>query len=204
MTSDGGRFALDDPTTSPLTLVPEESLQFRLGQLTLLLGMARATDRNILTIDRLAYFDFLAANPYLMLDGEDARTLEDRHRVRGMGFSPRQLSYNAVGQRFVSRRERLKHDLALLIAYGIATLTPSGYDLTPRGVELEEQMNTVYAHSYRESAAIVFRRLGKATEPKLKKMMQDWLGESWLLLDLLADVVDPETRGRPVDRTDGQ
>lgn len=175
-----------------LTFSPEDSMAFRMAQLALLLNVAAEKQSAVRTLDRLAYFDFLAANPYLMLDGDDRRRVDDRHRVRAAGFSSRQLSYNSVGQRFVSRRQRLKHDVAHLISYGLVEIREGGYGLSDAGVEFCDNLGSIYADAYRESATIVFRRLGKSTDSGLANAMRGWLGESWLLLDLLRDVVNPE------------
>ena len=170
---------------SALSFDPDNSLAFRLGQLTLLLRVATDTQCSINTLDRLTYFDFLAANPYLMLEGDDRRKTEDRRRVRLASFSSRQLSYNSIGQRFVSRRERMKHSYGLVEVRG-------GYGLSEPGLDFSDNLTTIYAYSYRESAGIVLRRFGKSSEAALASAMREWLGESWLLLDLLRDIVNPE------------
>lgn len=166
---------------------PEESVIFRLAQLLLLLEVADATRARIDTVDRLAFTDFFAANPYLVL-GTEARDDHDRRELQLAGFSDRQLSYAAAGERFVSRRQRLQHDLALLLAHGLMSLDDGHYRATPAGLELAADLDTVYADAYRTSANVVFRRLRPLGPTALRRSAEAWLGRSWLLIDLLDDV----------------
>jgi hypothetical protein len=165
----------------------DESLIFRLAQLLLLLEVARATQTRIDSVDRLAFSDFFAANPYLVL-GSEERDQNDRRQLQLAGFSDRQLSYAAAGERFISRRQRLQHDLALLLAHGLLSLHEGHYNATGDGLELASHLDTVYADAYRTSAEIVFRRLKPLGAGALRRTSEAWLGKSWLLIDLLDDV----------------
>ena len=183
---------------------PEESQAFRLAQLLLLLSVASDVNVTIATLDRLAAFDFLAANPFIAVSTGTANDDRDRLRLRLAGFSDQQLAYASTGQRFISRRERVQQDLALLIAFGLVAIRSGGYSLTTSGRENAERLQSLYAETYREGAAVVLRRLGRLSNLRLSKQMESWLGRSWLLIDLLDDVVDAQptersTRGRGSD-----
>jgi hypothetical protein len=167
---------------------PEDRQVFRLAQLTLLLEVAGTERAPVRSIDRLGYYDFFSANPFVVVSGSDERDTADRLRLRLAGFSDRQLSYASTGQRFVSRRRRLQHDLALLIAYGITTLGAGGYELTSSGQALATGLTSVYADAYRDAARVVLRRLKRLSDRQLAQRADDWLGRSWLIIDLFDDV----------------
>ncbi|GCE75413.1 hypothetical protein CBZ_04690 [Cellulomonas biazotea] len=167
----------------------DDSEVFRLAQLVLLLSVASELNKPLKTVDRLGYYDFFAANPFVVIGrGPTVRDRSDWVAVKLAGFTERQLSYASTGQRWVSRRRRLQRDLARLVALGLVTFETGAIDLTRPGIELSKQLLTVYADGYRTSARIVMRRLNPLSDAKLTKSVQQWLGESWLDVDLLDDV----------------
>jgi len=167
---------------------PEDRHVFRLAQLTLLLDVAEGNQTPVKTVDRLGLYDFFAANPFVVTSGDSDRDADDRLALRLAGFSNRQLSYASTGQRFASRRRRLQHDLSLLVAYGLVTIASNGYVLTPLGSRITEQLTSVYADAYREAARVVLQRLGRLSDRRLTENATEWLGRSWLLVDLLDDI----------------
>jgi hypothetical protein len=172
----------------------------------LLLDVARSSGRPISSVDRLGYYDFLADSPFIVVDGDKPRDAEDRLALELAGFTPTQLSYASSGQRFASRRRRLQHDLARLFAYGLVDLHSAGYQATQAGSELAGQLNSVYADAYRVSASIVLRRLSALSNKALERSVNSWLGESWLLIDLLDDVAEtvvPRRLPEPPQKTQG-
>lgn len=176
---------------------PEDRQVFRLAQLTVLLEVAGEEKIAMQTVDRLGFYDFFSANPFVVVSGDDRRDATDRLTLRLAGFSSRQLSYASTGQRFVSRRRRLQHDLALLIAYRVAEIDETGYTLTPSGQELAARLSSVYAEAYRDAARVVLRRLRRLSDRQLRQQADEWLGRSWLLIDVLDDVAEttPASRG---------
>ncbi|MCC8245059.1 ABC-three component system middle component 2 [Saccharothrix luteola] len=177
---------------------PEDRQVFRLAQLTLLLEVAGEEQAPIRSVDRLGFYDFFSANPFVVLSGDDRRDVADRLTLRLAGFSDRQLSYASTGQRFASRRRRLQHDLSLLVAYGLVTIESGSYELTMIGGALAERLTSVYADAYREAARVVLKRLKRLSDNNLKKNAEEWLGKSWLLIDVLDDVAEttPGIAGR--------
>jgi hypothetical protein len=169
---------------------PEDRQVFRQAQLILLLEVAEEQRIPVSTVDRLGIYDFFSANPFVVTSGQRDRDAADRLTLRLAGFSDRQLSYASTGQRFASRRRRLQHDLSLLLAYGLVAIGSGGYRLTPSGRELAAGLTSVYADAYREAARIVLRRLGRLSTQKLSQSATDWLGRSWLLIDLLDDITE--------------
>lgn len=168
---------------------PDSHLFFRLGQLLLLLVVANSLNKPVKSIDRLAYYDFFAANPYAMLDGTNPETdARDRLSLQLAGFKEGQLSYSAVGNRFANRRSRIRHDLGLLVAYGLATVEPDKYVASEKGRTLGMELSTVYADAYRIAAEIALTRLVRLSDRRLIETTEELLGKSWLLIDFLEDV----------------
>lgn len=169
---------------------PEDRQVFRLAQLTLLLQVAGAEAAPVRSVDRLAFYDFFSANPFVVVFGDTPRDSADRLTLRLAGFSDQQLSYASTGQRFASRLRRLQHDLSLLVAYGLVTIGNEGYGLTEAGRAIASQFISVYADSYREGARVVLGRLKRLSDRNLKRSADEWLGRSWLLIDVLDDVLE--------------
>lgn len=185
----------------PPVVVPEDDVVFRLAQLLLLLTALERTKQPGVALERLGYYDFLTANPLLVLtDTSDP----DRKRLLIAGFDGRALSYASPAQRFTTRRERLQHDLALLVAYGLVTPTVDKsvlYSVTAAGVELAGQFTAIYARSYRLAAEIVLRRLSKLSDRALRESVRKWItigqdGTRPEALDLL-DVTTPVRTSLP-------
>jgi hypothetical protein len=174
--------------SAAVPVAPEDRQVFRLAQLVLLLETAAANQVGVRTVDRLGFYDFFAANPFVVTEGEDNRDSADRLALRLAGFTDRQLSYASTGQRFASRRRRLQHDLALLLAYKLAVVSPTGYVLTSDGQAVAEGLTSIYADAYRQAALVVLRRLGRMSDRQLTESAGRWLGQSWLLIDLLDDI----------------
>lgn len=171
---------------------PEDSSTFRLARLLLLLHVAHISGRQVQSIDRLGYYEFFADNPFLVITEGGRRDEADGAALRAAGFSSVQLSYASSGHRFASRRRRLQHDLAQLIAYGLVELSGDGYVVTDAGVGLAQCLNSVYADAYRVSATLVLARLGGKSNKGLDASAEEWLGHSSLLIDILDDIRDAE------------
>lgn len=173
---------------APISWQPEDHDVFRLAQLVLLLSVAAELEKPIATVDRLGYYDFFSASPFVVLGGRTQSDADERLALKLAGFVERQLSYASTGQRWVSRRRRLQHDLAQLMSYNLMTLQNGAFDLTPSGQTLATQLSTIYADAYRVSARVIIRRLSRLSDRALLQAVQGWLGISWLALDLLDDV----------------
>lgn len=178
--------------------VPESSRTFRMARLLLLLSTAQGQGRSIESLDRLAYYDFFADNPWVIVEGDSPSDVADRDTLQLAGFSRTQLSYASTGQRFVSRRERIRGDFAQLVAYGLADLAGSRFAITDRGDKICDELQSSYADGYRASASVVLRRLVRLQNRVLERKVEKWLGHSWLLLDLLDDVRGADVPALPV------
>jgi hypothetical protein len=172
-----------------LPLRPDDLLAFRLGRLILLLDTVPGLPSpKPLDVERISLYDFFADNPFLIF-GRDT----DEHETLVLaGFDSRNLSYQSSAQRFSSRRERLQHDLATLVAYGLASATTDArrvvYALTDAGREHAAALRSLYAQAYRSSAALVGRVLNKLSDRALQEQTRKWLRADELLIDLFEPV----------------
>ncbi|WAM19503.1 ABC-three component system middle component 2 [Rhodococcus sp. JS3073] len=169
--------ASEHPSTAspvrPPVALPEDDVVFRLAQLLLLLGSLAEQGSPDVTIERLSYYDFLVANPLLVVAEDDP----DRMPLLMAGFDSRALHYASPTHRFTTRRERLQHDLALLVSYGLAVSTVDKavrYSVTPSGRELASRFTAIYARAYRTSAEILIRRLDKMSDKRLREQARTW------------------------------
>jgi hypothetical protein len=168
-----------------LPLRPERLRQFRLARLLVLLDVAaQQKPLKPIDIERLAFYDFFAANPFLIFDEEDA----ERRDIILAGFNANSLSYNSSAQRFTNRRARLQHDLTLLIAYALVEAetvqSRVSYGVTERGSAIAKELRALYAVGYRESASIVIRRLNKLSDKRLREEARRWLRAEGFLIDI--------------------
>lgn len=178
----------------PPVAVPEDDTVFRLAQLVLLLHVASQFHPDGVELERLGAYDFIAANPLLMASNDDD---PDRFDLLMAGFDDRALSYASAAQRFATRRERLKHDLALLLAYDLATAAVRGsvlYRLTDAGVGMAMRFTAMYARSYRTAATIVVRRLRTVRPRPLRERVDEWTRQPSgpARIDLADLFVEPE------------
>ncbi|MFE5484149.1 ABC-three component system middle component 2 [Streptomyces sp. NPDC056527] len=156
-------------------MMPEDQVTFRLAQLLLLLDAVAGQDAKGASLERLGYYDFLSANPFLVVasDGREGSLL------RLAGFDPQVLSYASSSQRFTSRRERIQHDLALLVAYGCCEVHNRNgsfvYSISNRGRELGACFTATYAASFTTAASIVVRHLRKLSDKALREQTARWL-----------------------------
>ncbi|MGY2059330.1 ABC-three component system middle component 2 [Nocardia gipuzkoensis] len=184
-------------------VVPEDDVVFRLAQLLLLLAALQRLRQPGISLERLGCYDFLVANPLLVLTDEDGA---DRKRLLMAGFDGRALSYASPAHRFTTRRERLQHDLALLIAYGLVAPTVDKsvlYRITPAGLDLAGRFTAVYARSYRLSADLLIRKLARLSDKRLREAIRAWTtvgadGPRPEALNLL-DAVDLLQDRRPIE-----
>ena len=165
-------------------VAPETLTWFRVGQLLLLLAAASELRAAPVGVDRLGYYDFFAANPFLLVE---TGSHEDT-QLQLAGLTARNLDYQSASQRFANRRMRLEHDLALLQAYGQITTSWTNrrleFDLTDVGRQFAGRFATLYASTYRLSAQLVIRRLKPMSDRSLRESARAWLKSDALLVDL--------------------
>ena len=163
---------------------PDDLLTFRIARLLLLLDVVATLElKKPLDIERLGFYDFFAANPFLAVGDDEAA----RREAALAGFSSYDLSYQSSGHRFANCRARLRNDLAMLIAYGAAVAAVEGqrvvYRISER-VGVEAQLHSLYATAYRSSANLVVARLDRLSDKRLREDAKRWLNDERLLIDL--------------------
>jgi hypothetical protein len=144
-------------------------------------GLKRA---RALDIERLAIYDFFAANPFLLF----ARETTAGTRLTLAGFNSRSLGYQSSFHRFATRRGRLRADLSRLVALGLVeTLVQDGkiaFAVNEPGLELADKFASLYSQSYRESAATIATELNKLSDKRLRDNVGEWLQAKAFLIDL--------------------
>jgi hypothetical protein len=161
---------------------PEERVLFRLAQLLILLDQMDTGPSRGAGLERLGFYDFFAANPFAVFTADDDHAA--RADLHAAGFDERQLSYASTGARFANRRQRLQHDVALLVAYGLVFPRTTGYSITADGRSVAAQFLSLYSAQYRTAASLVVRRLRKLSDTALAEQARQWLMTPSLLLDL--------------------
>jgi hypothetical protein len=172
---------------------PDDLLTFRVARLALLLAVAATLKlKKPIDIERLGFYDFFSANPFLVLSDEDD---EARREIAFAGFSSFDLSYQSSGHRFANRRARLRNDLAMLIGYGMAEPAVEGqrvvYRVTDEGQTVVDELRSLYADAYRQSATLVIGRLDRLADARLRDQAKRWLNDERQLIDLY-DLADAE------------
>ncbi len=171
---------------------PDDLLYARLARLVLLLAEAPTQPyRKPADVERIGTYDFFADNPYLLFGSES----KQRRVLLLAGFDPMTLSYHSSSQRFTSRRERMQHDLAQLLARGVIDAAADGsrvvYSLTELGEELAGQLESSYADGYRTSARLVANALNRLGDRALRKRVTDVLRADEFMIDIYGGA-DPE------------
>lgn len=172
-----------------LPLRPDDLLAFRLGRLLLLLDTVPALPSpRPMDIERISLYDFFADNPFLVFGRES----KQHQTLIFSGFDSRNLSYQSSAQRFSSRRERLQHDLAVLLAHGFVSAEPQArrvaYELTETGANHVGELRSLYGQAYRRSAELVARELNRLSDRKLQEQTRVWLQADGLLIDIFETV----------------
>lgn len=164
---------------APASRPPETHASFRRGQLLVLLSSFQAA----MTVDRIGYLEFFAANPHLVVKDDDRSV-----RLQLAGFSPSVLSYQSAPERFANRRSRLRTDLAALSAWGYAEVVVEGgrilVGLTEAGQRSAAELISLYADSYRSSIDLI-RPLFREADGTLAKRASQWLEGYDQRLDIL-------------------
>src|SRR2546421_12229882 len=93
---------------------PEDLDGFRQARLLLLLRSLSDLDAPAPDLERLSFYDFFSANPFLVPIEAPIRAA-----LTFAGFESANLSYQSSSQRFANNRARLQFDLAILVARGL-------------------------------------------------------------------------------------
>jgi hypothetical protein len=170
------------PSTIPVR--PEELDEFRQGRLLLVfsaLDPSKPAQRP--DLERLSYYDFFAANPFLVPTDAPTKAL-----LTHAGFEASNLSYQSSSQRFTNNRSRLQFDLAILVALGL--VAPELHDrrvtygATAAGKTVAASFRSLYASAFLDSSALIVDRLKRMSDTALRRDAGQWLRAEALMIDL--------------------
>ena len=150
---------------------PEDIAAFRIAQLLLVLDCVNGP----VNLERIGYYDFFLSNP--MLVGELTET--DRTALVMAGFDSRTIDRHSAAQRFANRRQKIRSDLATLVAYGLARpQVQEGevtYSLTSLGTASSQGLTGAHADALRRSAEILLPMIRKLSDRGLRRQASEWL-----------------------------
>ena len=176
---------------------PEDAILFNSSRL-LLLFKTLTEFRSMLTIglDRLCYYDFFSANPFIIVEKDDPMWLE----LEIEGFEPNKLEYDSTPQRFRTKRVSIKQYLCLLLSKGLIKIeNQSGkilYSITAKGIETSDKINSLYAIAYKKSAYLVINKLKDLSDTKLWENASKWLEAKSFQVDLYDMVEDIDEKNQ--------
>lgn len=164
----------------------EEEDLFNSARLLMLFGaLDEIGDSKGINIERTAYYDFFAAQPFLIFAKEDSDVKLD---LLFNGFEATTVSYISSSQRFSNRREKLKHYLAGLIMRDLIDVHNIDgqllYYITKKGKEAAKKFQSLYSMAYQKSATIIIKRLARLGEKKLAENAREWLKAEPFIIDL--------------------
>ncbi len=173
---------------SRLTFTAEDDLVFNSARLLLLFDELSKLSKQGVDIERLSYYDFFAANPFVILSENDPSRLDFELE----GFEPNKLEYTSSAQRYSSKRESIKHYLALLLAKGLIDVSNQEgkiiFVITERGSSTVNKINTIYAIAYRKSVGYIIKRLKDYSDKKLWECSRKWLEAKAFQIDLYGTI----------------
>lgn len=168
-----------------LIFSPEDAILFNSSRLLLLFKtLTEFKGMPSIGLERLSYYDFFSANPFLIVTKDDPTWVE----LEIEGFEPNKLEYVSTPQRFRTKRESMRQYLSLLLSKGLIKVNnQSGeilYSITSKGIETAERINSLYAMAYRKSAYIVINKLKDFSDKKLWENAAEWLEAKSFRVDL--------------------
>jgi predicted transcriptional regulator len=169
---------------------PEDAIVFNSSRLLLLFEvLSELKIKDGIDLERLCYYDFFSANPFLVITKDDPMYWE----IEVEGFDPNKLEYASNAQRYSTKRGSIKHYLALLLSKGLITVANRNgkllYEITPLGIETSRKISTIYAIAYRKSVFCIVRKLKVYSDKQLGEKASEWLEAKTFQVDLY-DMVD--------------
>jgi hypothetical protein len=173
--------------TKRLLFSVEDATTFNSARLLLLFETLHIIDNEKSQIDmeRLCYYDFFAANPFLIIKDDNP----ERLLLEIEGFDPNKLEYLTTVQRYETKRLQVKHYIAVLVSKGLITVENYDkkivYSITHLGLTISNRINSMYAIAYRKSVSFVIRKLKRYTDPQLNEQASIWLRAKTFQVDLV-------------------
>ena len=147
-----------------------------------------ARRKRLLTLDRIAIYEFFSAHPFLVF-GTDTKI--GRSLVRA-GLEPRSLTYASAPDRLANRRQRVQADISDLIARRLVDLDAIdgrlALSLPDSGREIAGDLCSFHASAIRQSADHVIAKLDKLADRTMHRRAKDWTQHNLLMIDVLEAV----------------
>lgn len=163
----------------------EDEDLFNSARLLILLDVLSSISDEGVPIERIAYYDFFSAQPFLVIGKEDKSL---KLELLYHGFEATTIGYISSSQRFSNRREKLKHYLAkLLVRDLIEVKNHDGqflYSITDLGIKKSSEFKSLYMGAYKKSAAIIVSKLSKLSDKRLADNARQWLKAEPFIIDL--------------------
>jgi hypothetical protein len=164
----------------------EDEDLFNSARLLLLFKVLDKMDvRKGINIERIGYFDFFSAQPFLIFREDDEDTRLD---LIYYGFESKTISYGSSSQRFENRREKLKQYLAGLIVRDLITIENIDgelvYSITETGKIVADMFNNFYDAAYQKSAKLIIGKLKNMSNKKISANAREWLKAEPFVIDL--------------------
>ena len=153
---------------SKIAFSPEDDAIFNSSRLLLFFEVLHKMkpDRGA-DLERVCYYDFFAANPFLIVSEGDPFRLE----LELEGFEPNKLEYLSTAQRFRTKRASIKQYLSLLLSKGLISIENLDgkilYKITQRGIGAANRINSLYAIAYRKSVSGVIKKFRDYSDKQL-------------------------------------
>lgn len=172
--------------SKPIHFSAEDEDLFNSARLLILFQMLDETGYSSgANIERIAYYDFFSAQPFLVFGKDDSNVKLD---LLLQGFESTTIGYISSSQRFANRRERLRHYLAGLLMRDLILVTNSDgqllYSITDKGRQTAGQFKSLYITAYRKSATFVIDKLARLSDKKLAESSKQWLRAEAFMVDL--------------------
>lgn len=169
---------------------PEDDIIFNSSRLLILFDVVRDLDiKKGMDLERLSYYDFFAANPFLIIKKDNPERID----LEIEGFISNKIEYYSTAQLYRTKRASLKQYLSLLITKGLINMINKDgkfiFNITQLGIDTSKKLNTMYALAYRKSVAIIVNMLKRYSDKKLWESANVWLESKSFQIDLY-DLVD--------------
>jgi hypothetical protein len=176
--------------TRKLLFSVEDATTFNSARLLLLFETLRLiqNEKSQIDLERLCYYDFFAANPFLIIKKDDPESL----LLEIEGFEPNNLDYLTSEQRYQTKRLQIKQYLAVLASKGLINVENSEkkivYDITYLGLTVATSIKSLYATAYRKSVTFVIKKLKKYSDSQLNEKASFWLQSKSFKVDLIEHI----------------
>lgn len=171
---------------------PEDSIFFNAARLLIFFRTIYDLDSNKgIDLERLIYYEFFSANPFLVFSEEDPEWLD----LQIFGFEIKTIEYLSSSQIYQTRRTSMRIYLSFLLSRDLIFVSnyngKLNYYITNLGLEVSNNLNSFYSIRYRKSISLIIKKLKNYSDKKLWEESSKWLEAKSFQVDLY-DMVDSD------------